>query len=458
MPARPLHTSAASISLLLQELFPLCRSLTGPGNRETLAHLQRHIPLTVHEYPSGTPVYDWTIPREWKPRAGQVKGPDGRVLIDFAENNLHLVGCSVPVAGLFTLEELRPHLHWLDTAPHAIPYRTSYYKEDWGFCLSRNQFDERFAPYGPDAQFSVTIDAALEPGSLSVGELLIPGETPHEVLLSTYFCHPSLANDNLSGVVLTAFLAKELLARKNKYSYRIVFVPETIGAVAYCAHNEAAMQALDCGFVITCVAGRGPWGFKGSIHGEHRINRVVETVLREYEQPALRYPFDPHGSDERQYSSPGFRINTASITKDKYYEYPEYHTSLDTLDFISPEHLCTTLGMHLRALELLEQDEFYENVNPQCETMLSPRGLYPSAGGGMMPGTNTDAQLDAILWLLMLCDGATALPEVARQANLALPELRDMAVFLEGKGLLRKRAYPQVRKNNALAAGHYEHK
>ncbi len=428
--------SVPEIDALLKALYPLCRSLTGPGNRETLEILGGVIPLMVHEYPSGTRAYDWTIPEEWRVSEAWIKGPKGRTLVDFAEHNVHLVGYSEPVQGTFTLKELRPHLHWREDLPQAIPYRTSYYKRDWGFCLSYEQYLRDFAPLGDDARFTVRVNSSFRQGSLSVGELVIPGETKHEILLSTYFCHPSLGNDNLSGPVLTAYLARELLRRKTRYSYRVLFVPETIGAVAYCAHNEAAMKALDCGFVITCTAGQGPWGYKASFDANHRVNRVVEQAFHEFSLPVLRYPFDPHGSDERQYASPAFRINTASIHKDKYYEYKEYHTSLDNLDFISADALSRTLLLYLRAIELLEEEEFYLSANPHCEAMLSPRGLYPSGGGGMMPGTNSGRQLDAILWLMMLMDGKTSVQDAAARTGLPVKDLLDMAKFLAEKGLL----------------------
>ncbi len=434
--------SVPEIDALLRRLFPLCRSLTGPGNRETLRILGEVIPLAVHEYPSGTKVYDWTIPDEWTPREAWIKGPDGRVLVNFAVNNVHLVGYSVPVSGSFTLRELRPHLRWREDLPQAIPYRTSYYKRDWGFCLSWEQYQRDFEPLGDDARFEVLVDTVLEPGSLTVGELLIPGDTKQEILLSTYFCHPSLANDNLSGPVLTAYLAGELLRRKTRYSYRVIFVPETIGAIAYCAHNEAAMKAIDAGFVITCTAGKGPWGYKASFDANHRVNRVVEQAFTDLGVPVLRYPFDPHGSDERQYASPGFRINTASIHKDKYYEYPQYHTSCDDLDCISADALSRTLLLYLRAIELLEDEAFYRSKNPHCEVMLSPRGLYPDGGGGMMPGQNSGQQLDAILWLLMLMDGRTSVQDAAARTGMPVAELLDMAEFLREKGLLDRLAGP----------------
>ncbi len=436
--------TTAEISSLLERLFPLCRSLTGPGNRETLRMVSEIAPLTLHEYPSGTPVYGWTIPPEWTPRAARIKDAEGHTLVDFAVNNVHLMGYSEPVQGRFTLAQLQPRLHYRVDLPGAIPYRTSYYKRDWGFCLSYDDYRTHFAGLPDDTLFDVLVDADLAPGSLTVGECLIPGETEHEVLISTYLCHPSLANDNLSGVALTAFLARALKKRKNRYSYRVVFLPETIGAIAYACHNEAALKRMDCGFVVTCTAGPGPFGYKASFDPGHRINRIAEECYAELGVEPLRYPFDPHGSDERQYSSPGFRLNTVSLCKDKYYEYPEYHTSLDTLDFISAEDLSRNLGIHLRAIEKLEGEHFFRIIQPYCETMLSPHGLYPVQGGGILPGASP-ASFDHCLWLLCLCDGRTSVESIATRLNAPLDELLRITDLLTEKKLLQPLPCPDGR-------------
>ncbi len=436
-----------AIDSYLHRLFPLCRSITGNENRETLRVLSELIPITLHEYPSGTKVYDWTIPDEWRLHRGWIKDATGTLLVDSERTNLHVMGYSVPVRGRFSAADLAPHLF---TCPHnskAIPYRTSYYARNWGFCITEEDYRRHFAVAPLDARFEVCIQAEHFPGSLTVGEVLLPGETRHEVLISTYFCHPSLANDNLSGAVLTAFLAQELAKRKNRYSYRIVFIPETIGAIAYLAHNEDAMRAVEEGFVISCVAGRGPHGYKASFNPSHRINRVVEEAFAARGMTPLRYAFDPHGSDERQYASPAFRINTATICKDKYYEYPEYHTSLDTLEFISPEALETSLELYLDAIERLEAERFYRTTQPHGEVMLSPRGLYPSVGGGLVPEKNAGRQLDCTLWLLFHADGHTSLESISHTTGLPLDDLARMAAILEAKGLLTPLPCPAPRES-----------
>ena len=445
-------TTPEEITVLLERLFPLCRSLTGPGNRETLRILSESIPLELHEYPSGTRVYNWVIPPEWTPRSARLMDAKGTVLVDFAWNNLHLMGYSEPVTGRFTLKELAPHLHYREDLPEAIPYRTSYYRRDWGFCLRYKDYATHFGGLPEDALFDVHIDTDLSPGSLTIGECRIPGRTEYEVLISTYMCHPSLANDNLSGVALTAFLAKALRRRDNLYSYRILFLPETIGAIAYAAHNEAALKRMDCGFVVTCTAGPGPFGYKAAFDPGHRINQAVEAVFAEKGITPLRYPFDPHGSDERQFSSPGFRLNMVSICKDKYYEYPEYHNSLDTLDFINAKGLAQNLEMHLRVIEKLEADHFYQTTQPHCETMLSPCGLYPANGGGFLPGTAAGT-LDHCLWLLCLCDGRTSVEEIHRRTGFSCDDLLAVAALLEEKGLVRKLPCPLPPPGKDAATG-----
>jgi len=424
----------SEIDSYLKRLFPICRSITGPGNRETLRILQELIPLTIYEIPSGTTVYDWTVPDEWSITDAWIATADGKRIVDFKDNNLHVVGYSEPVNGLFSWEDIASHLHIHPRIPDAIPYRTSYYYRTWGFCVTQAQYQELEQLKGP---FEVVIDSELRPGSLSYGELLIPGRYSREVLLSTYICHPSMANDNLSGMVLTAFLARELMNRGGlNYNYRIIFVPETIGAIAYCAVNEPMMKQILQGFVITCVGGPGQYGYKQSFNPHHSINKVIEQVFKEEGIDYIVYPFDIHGSDERQYSSLGLRMNIASITKDRYYEYPYYHTSLDNMNFIQPESISRTLDIYLKVLLKLDNEKFYKNLYPNCEIMLSKHGLYPLTGGGQTPIVNGRDELDLILWLLFLSDGLTGIYQIANQLDIEESLIISIAQKLNNAGIL----------------------
>lgn len=424
----------AEIDAYLRRLFPICRSITGNGNRETLGVLQEIIPLTVHEVPSATSVYDWTIPDEWNVRDAWIAAPDGSRIVDFNASNLHIVSYSEPVRGNFTWQELQPRLHTHPTLPEAIPYRTSYYKRDWGFCVTHAQYRELEQHGGP---FEVAIDATLEPGSLTYGELLLPGESKQEILISCYICHPSMANDSLSGVLLTAFLARDLMARADRhYSYRIVFAPETIGAIAYCAGNETAMRKIDMGLVVTTVGGSGKFGYKQSFNPDHAINRLIEDVFGETGADFITYPFDIHGSDERQYSSQGFRINAATICRDRYYEYPQYHSSLDDLEFVTAAQIQETLALYTKLLDKLEARRIYRNRIPNCEVMLSRHDLYPATGGAQRPELDGRSELDLILWLLFLCDGKLDMDTIAHRLNVSSDTLIGIANKLVDKGAL----------------------
>jgi len=419
----------------LRILFPVHRSITGEGNRETLRILQELIPIRMIEYPSGQQVFDWTIPQEWIIRDAWIKGSNDKKIVNYRNSNLHVVSYSRPIHKKISQKELFTHLHFLEDLPEAIPYRTSYYKENWGFCVSYNDFQRYFSN---EDNFEVYIDSEFKNGSLSVGELLIKGESAKEYLISTYLCHPSMANDNLSGVILTAMLARELMHRKLNYSYRFVFLPETIGAIAYCANNQEAMKKIDAGFVITNVGGPGKHGYKQSWHANHPINQIIESTFRENEIDFITYSFNIHGSDERQYSSGGFRINAASITKDKYYEYDYYHTSLDNLDFVKPEYINESLQIYIEAIEKLDKNIIYENIFPNCEVMLSKHGLYPQTGGGLLPDDSTLNELDLTLWLLFYCDGQISLFEIAEKLGIDIHILYTTAEKLFQKNLLKR--------------------
>jgi aminopeptidase-like protein len=431
---------------LLRELFPICRSITGNGLRRTLELLRLRTPFALHEVPSGTICYDWTVPDEWNVRDAYVADSAGRRLIDFQANNLHLVNYSLPFEGQLTFDELAPHLHTLPDLPAAVPYRTTYYNRDWGFCLT----DEQFQKLDRSASYRIVVDTTLAPGALTYGEALLPGRSGREFLLTTYVCHPSLANDNLSGVVLWTLLLGELQRRAAtgpglQHGYRFVIAPETIGALAYIARNEEAVRALAGGFVVATVAGPGPFGYKRTWRGDALIDRVVRLTFRELGLEYVEYPFDANGSDERQYSTPGLRLPVGMICKDKYYEYTYYHTSLDNLEFIRAGNLVETLKLYWLAIEKLEQDRVYRSLHPIGEPMLSKRGLYPKTGGAIRQtaasatahrerGYAVEAgdllygnELDAIRWVLFYADGKTSLLEVAEKTGLPMRQLSEVA-------------------------------
>jgi aminopeptidase-like protein len=406
----------------------------GEGNRQTLRMIQNHIPLEIKEYPSGSQVYDWTIPQEWTIRDAWIKNSNGEKIVDFQKCNVHLVSYSAPVQGTFTFEELSPHLHFREDLAEAIPYRTSYYKRNWGFCLSYNDFKKYFHS---GEKYEVFIDSEFTNGSLSIGEILLKGESDEEYLISTYICHPSLANDNLSGPVLTTFLIKELMSMKLKFSYRIIFIPETIGAIAYCSFNESIMKKIKSGMVITTVGGPGKFGYKKTFQDEHVLNAIVENVFQEKGvEDFITYPFDIHGSDERQYSSPGFRINTVTISKDRYYEYDYYHTSLDNLDFVNAEYISQTLELYLSLVTKIDKNIVYKSNYPHCEVMLSKHDLYPEIGGGILPQNSQWNELDIILWLLFYCDGTHDLFTISRLLSIPLEIIFQVALKLEEKKLI----------------------
>ncbi len=395
------------IESYLKRLFPINRSLTGKGNRETLAILKELIPLNIIEIPTGTEVYDWTIPKEWKIKDAWIKNAKGEKIIDFNVSNLHVVGYSSPVHKTLSFSELKEKLHYLEKLPEAIPYRTSYYNENWGFCLSLKQYEALFSE---DEAYEVFIDSELFDGSLSMGEVLIKGKTPKEYLISCYICHPSMANDSLSGVITATFLAQYLLENQSElnYSYRIVFVPETIGAIAYCSQNEQAMKQIDEGFVLTTCGGPGAFGYKQSWEYGNSINALTEEMFKDNDLSFTTYPFEVRGSDERQYSTQGFRINTVTITKEKYYEYDYYHTSSDNLDFVKAEYIEETISLYEQLIQKMEQRIKYKSRVPHGEVMLSKHDLYPKMGGAfnqLIEKKSGKSELDIILELLFYADG-----------------------------------------------------
>jgi aminopeptidase-like protein len=378
------------------DLFPICRSLTGAGVRQTLSYLTNKVPgMTVKEVPSGTKAFDWTVPQEWEIGGGWLEGPDGQRIVDFDDNNLHVMGYSEGVDCRLPLEELQQHLYSLADQPDAIPYVTSYYNHNWGFCLP-HRVRESLKP----GQYRAVIEARHFDGVLNYGELIVPGETEREVLLSTYICHPSMANNELSGPLVATALARWLHSKPRRLTYRLLFVPETIGAIVYLSqHLEDLRQNVIAGYVLSCVGDDGPVSFLPSPSGNTLADRAAEHVLAHHAPDHLRYSFLDRGSDERQYCSPLVDLPVASVMRSKYGTYPEYHTSLDDLSFISAQGLATSVDMYRRILSALEANQTPANVFP-CEPQLGKRGLYPTVST-----KDTHAQVALMKNVIAYADG-----------------------------------------------------
>lgn len=426
---------AAEMQALMEALFPLPRCLAGPANRATLQALRAVLPaLQIRSVPSGAAVHDWIVPNEWTVDEAWIADADGHRIVDWAEHNLHLVSHSVAVDARMDWGELQAHVHTHPDLPEAIPYRTSYYQPNWGFCVRRSQAEKLATAPGP---LQVRIRSRSTPGQMDYAELRLPGRRPDEILLSAYCCHPSMANDSLSGVVLLALLGRHLAALQDRqYSYRLVWVPETIGAIAYAAQND--LSAVEMALVVTTVGGPGPLGYKQCFDPAHPLNRLIEQVLGEGGATWRRYPFDIHGSDERQYSSPGLRIPTATICKDRYYEYPEYHSSADDLMLVTGAQMAQTLDAYQRLIAKLEAREVYRGTVAAGEVMLSKHGLYPKDGGALRPELGGRSELDLLLWLLWHCDGRTSLDEIAQKLEVAIERLRPLLQRLLDAGVLAR--------------------
>jgi aminopeptidase-like protein len=413
----------------MTELFPICRSITGDGVRSTLRIMAETIPLETREIPTGTPVLDWTVPKEWNISGASIRDPSGEVIVDFRTSNLHVVSYSIPVNRRMTLDELKPRLHTLPEHPDWIPYRTSYYEETWGFCLT-----DRTLQSLVDGDYDVRIDSVLTDGSLTLGEAVIDGATDREILVSTHICHPSMCNDNLSGVVISSYLARHLATVETRFTYRFLFVPGTIGAITWLALNESALDKIDAGLVLACAGDPGPLTYKRSRRGDASIDRAAGVVLATAGSGATLEDFSPYGYDERQYCSPGFDLPVGCLTRTQYERFPEYHTSADNLDFVRPENLADTLLAVLRMFEVLERDEVYVNLNPKGEPRLGARGLYRSVGGRPPPFDTM-----ALLWVLNLSDGKHSLLDIAERAETSFETVAAAAGALVEVGLLKPR-------------------
>ena len=421
----------AAMYALVTELYPICRSITGDGVRETLEILRKRIALDVHEVPTGTPVFDWTVPKEWNVRDAYVAAADGRRVIDFNRSNLHLLGYSIPVRQRMPLARLREHLFSRPDFPEAIPYRTSYYRETWGFCLPHRELEAL-----PEGEYDVVVDSTLEPGSLTYGEWYIPGDEDDEVLLSCHVCHPSLCNDNLSGIAVLTELAGLLASRPRRYSYRLLFIPGTIGSITWLARNEAHVGRIKHGLVVTGVGDAGPFTYKRSRRGDAEIDRAATHVLRHAAAAHRVVDFSPYGYDERQYCSPGFDLPVGCFMRTPHGEYREYHTSADNLGFVTPTALEEALRTCQAIVEVLEGNVAYVNQSPKCEPQLGKRGLYRALGGGL-DGASREM---AMLWVLNLSDGRHTLLDIAERSGLPFPAVREAATALAEHGLLKRAA------------------
>jgi aminopeptidase-like protein len=414
---------------LISRLYPICRSITGNGLRETLNIIKELVPVDIHEVPTGTRVFDWTVPKEWNIKNAYVSNSKGEKIIDFKKSNLHILGYCVPIQKKVSLAELKEHLFTLPDQPDWIPYRTSYYKEDWGFCLSHRQFLDL-----KDEEYEVCIDSSVEDGHLTYGEYYIKGETADEMLISCHVCHPSLCNDNLSGMALATFLAKSLNRVSLRHSYRFLFIPGAIGSITWLSLNESQVSRIKHGLVVACVGDSGKSTYKKSRQGDAEIDKAVIHVLKHSGRDYQIEDFSPYGYDERQYCSPGFNLPVGCLMRTPHGRFSEYHTSADNLDFIKSEFLADSFSKYLSVLNVLEANKKYLNTNPKCEPQLGKRGLYGAIGGQK---SNPMSQL-AILWVLNLSDGDHTLLDIADRSGLEFDLIRNASELLLKHNLLKE--------------------
>ncbi|RZD47134.1 MAG: peptidase M28 [Thaumarchaeota archaeon] len=440
---------------LVKDLFPICRSITGDGVRKTLEIIKNYIPIETHEISSGTKVFDWVIPKEWNIKDAYVKNSKGEKIIDFKKSNLHILNYSIPVKKKVSLNELKKHIFTLPEYPKWIPYRTSYYEENWGFCISHEQFEKL-----TEDEYEIVISSTLKEGHLTFGELFLKGESEKEILFSCYICHPSMCNDNLSGVSLLTFLAKFISKKKLKYSYRFLFIPETIGAITWLSLNEKKVNNIQGGLVATCLADQGHVTYKKTRMGNSVIDKIVEKILKESGEKYEIIDFFPSGSDERQFSSPGFNLPIGSVTRTLYGKFPEYHTSADNLDLVHPKYFQNTFEKYIKIFMELEDtfekneikkdgeknissnkkriqknenELIFQNLYPKCEPNLGKRGLYD------MIGAKKDelGVKMSIFWVLNLSDGKNSLSDISKQSKIKSDDIKLAAEHLVKAGLIK---------------------
>jgi aminopeptidase-like protein len=419
--------SGEAMHRLIAELYPICRSITGDGVRETFRIIEQHIPLKTTEVATGTHVFDWTVPKEWNIKDAYVRNSRGEKIIDFKQSNLHVLNYSMPVKKKVTLKELKAHLFTIPEKRDWIPYRTSYYDQSWGFCVSQAQY-ARLA----DDAYEVVIDSSLKDGHLTYAECHCPGESQEEVLISCHCCHPSLCNDNLSGIAVAVFLAKCLVQQKTRYSYRFLFIPATIGSIAWLASNEQKVAQIKHGLVAANLGDTGRFTYKKSRIGAAEIDRAVINALRDFQHDYRIIDFFPYGYDERQYCSPGFNLPVGCLMRTPHAEYPEYHTSADNMDFVKPQSLAQSLSLYLKVITRLETNRTFVSKNQKCEPQLGKRGIYGQIGG------RSDSRIKqlAMLWVLNLCDGRHSLLDISNQSEIEFETICQTADLLLKNDLL----------------------
>jgi len=420
--------TGSEMMALIEELYPILRSVTGEGVRETLAILARFNPIEIHEVPSGSPALDWTVPREWNVGEAWIRDPEGWSIVDLKDSNLHVVGYSVPIRKKMSLGELETHLHSIPERPDWIPWRNTLYEENWGFCLPHSQREAL-----PEGEYEVCIDSRLEDGHLTYGELFLPGEIDQEFLISVHVCHPSLANDNLTGMAVSTAVARRITESGHRLGVRFLFVPGTIGSLTWLERNPDAASRVIGGLTLTCLGDASPLTYKRTYGGENEIDRVASHVLGARLEHHEELDFYPYGYDERQYNSPGFRMPIGSMMRGRHGQFPEYHTSADNLSFVSGEQLEEAANVVLEIFRTMDQNRLFKNLLPKGEPQLGRRGIYRAIGGHGDP----ESRQYAMLWLLQMGDGTTTLIDVATRSGISFDEVVGAANILEEHHLIQ---------------------
>lgn len=414
---------------LIEQMFPINRSITGNGVRKTLSIISKIIPLTIHEIPSKTKVLDWEIPLEWNINDAWIKNANSEKIISFKETNLHVLNYSIPIHKKVNLKELKKHLFTLPDYPNWIPYRTSYHSREWGFCMTYNQYKEL-----KDGIYEIKIDSTLEKGSLTYGEFFIKGQIEDEVLISTHICHPSLANDNLSGIAIAAYIAEFLKNKNPYYSYRFLFIPGTIGSITWLSLNENRLKNIKYGIVLTLLGDKSKFNYKRSRRGDAEIDKIIEFCLKNLKENFGIYDFSPYGYDERQFCSPGYNLPVGRLSRSIHGKFPEYHTSADNLDFIKQDKLVESYKLLLDIIQVIEKNKKFLNLNPKGEPQLGKRGLFKKIGGH---SETKDFQM-ALLWVLNQTDGENSLLDISIRSNISFELIEKAANSLVGVNLLKE--------------------